>query len=308
MEDIMKKIVWVDCRQKEPRIAKIKQTLQKIFKEDYSHYKGMPFGEIYDDQQNLKPGVNQEIKLFVLHWGNQEVPGFVHDYSKRCEECIPIILYSGGSKDEIEQANKKLQSVKIIPVDMFLYNIDTAMKKVKKALKNNSSIDIIWFWEKEPPTSQLLSFSLLKHGIAQLFLPIAIDLQGISEVLLEQKDKEKARKYFEECFGKSGRNNKRKRFSIFLKELPKIVNSSELEKDYKNKVLEEIKNFLPKQNPYINYLKDSIEKGFDDLTDYLLDVRDKNGKSFHDWFSDILKILDKLSENLQKSKTGRLNE
>lgn len=140
------------------------------------------------------------------------------------------------------------------------------------------------------------TFSLLKHRIAHLWLPLDIDLQGIQEVLFEQKDKEKAKEYYEKCFGKR-KGRKRKRLQDNFGKVSEMVNSAELPEDKKKEVLDAIILFLS-EYPDINELNDSIKKGFNSLKIYLNEVEKKRKKSFHDWFCALDKCLDSLREKI----------
>ena len=77
------------------------------------------------------------------------------------------------------------------------------------------------------------TFPYLTHQIARLFLPLDIDLQGISEVL-KRNDEKQARQYYEEAFG----NNGRMRLESKIDEAKNLIKELPVPNDKKNYILQ----------------------------------------------------------------------
>lgn len=175
--------------------------------------------------------------------------------------------------------------------------------------------NLVAYLQRPAIISNLLS--ILKHRIAHLFLPIDLDLQGITEVLYSQKDEGKAKEYFIEAFSK-------KKLCQKLKEAKKIVNGDksasedmlkkgikgvvgvdsikdEEQKKSVKEILEQIESLLNNDTD-INKLAEIINKdnnnGFRDLEGYLKEVKEGKKKSFNDWLCALDDCLDRFREAL----------
>jgi len=107
------------------------------------------------------------------------------------------------------------------------------------------------------------TFPYLTHQIARLFLPLDIDLQGISEVL-KRNDEKQARQYYNEAFGNNGKDiveSKIDEAKNLIEELPvpndkkkyilQLFEDNELKKVKKAlQNWDETKKMLQQQNPF----------------------------------------------------------
>jgi len=120
---------------------------------------------------------------------------------------------------------------------------------------------------------------LLAHRIAHLFLPLDIDLQGISEVL-KRNDETQVEEYYEEAFGNSGRM----RLESKINEAKKFIEELPVPNDKKNKILQLLRdNELEK-------LKDALQNW--NKTKKML----QKDNPFHSWFCSLIKCLESLRE------------
>ena len=120
---------------------------------------------------------------------------------------------------------------------------------------------------------------LLAHRIAHLFLPLDIDLQGISEVL-KRNDETQVEEYYEEAFGNSGRM----RLESKINEAKKFIEELPVPNDKKNKILQLLRdNELEK-------LKDALQNW--NKTKKML----QKDNPFHSWFCLLMKCLESLRE------------
>jgi len=125
------------------------------------------------------------------------------------------------------------------------------------------------------------TFPYLIHQIAGLFLPLDIDLQGISEVLKRNNEKH-AEEYYNEAF----RNNGEQRVKEKIEEAKKLI------KEFPRAEESEISKFLD-NNDQLEEVKDNLQNW--DETKELL----QQGNPFHSWFCELMNCLKNLREQYE---------
>jgi len=121
-------------------------------------------------------------------------------------------------------------------------------------------------------------FAFITNQIAHLFLPLDIDLQGISEVL-KSNGEDQAKRYYDQAFRNSGGQrleNKIKEAKDLIKEFPR---------DKKRKIFKFLDN-----NGQLKKVKKALQNW--DETKELL----QEENPFHSWFCSLMKCLENLRE------------
>jgi len=197
--------------------------------------------------------------IFVIHWGREprdKSEKYTENFRKWIKKCSNndtdfLVTYWTTQIGEDRQLIEKLKKGNFDEI-----NFQEILQRYQNRAKNLTE---------------------LLHRIAYLFLPLDIDLQGISEVL-KREDKTQAKEYYKEAFGNNGKGivqNKIKEAEKLIKELPddkrndifKLFKDDELERVKKSlENWEGTKQLLQKENP------------------------------FHSWFCKLMKCLKNLGE------------
>ena len=248
--------------------------LKEEFKQPPSEAKPEHFWEI------------QDINLIFLHRNNREAKKF---FDSMCKQKNTII-FTGGYEPlswELVQDRhfflKGIETWKEVDISSFIR--EWGNKQYKTLPPYELLVPVIKF------------FSLLKHRIVHIFLPMDIDLQGIVEVLNpefkppEGKTREEwAKKYYKEAFGDE---NPKDKFEDKIKVALKEINKANLKDETKNN----LKNIFMSNS--IKELKEQLNGDFDTIKKWASNPQDN---PFHRWFcslmEDLKRELSKLNEGL----------
>jgi len=223
----------------------------------------------------------------------------------------------------IKDKLKKQKNINITFVQQYSSSMEgyDKVQKLAQAVRTSSfekEFDDVWdFFVKKPPiemSGAIRRLSILKHRIAHLFLPIDIDLQGLTETGFKQE-------YWDEVVEawKGGKA------LDTLRRARQLLYGTGDDQDTVEKIVEEAKRYAPEE------VKGGVDQAWQSLSQLLPNVEEhpnaelhqiltdlgcrekrddvqgkcqKGPNPFHQWFVQLIEALDELRDAIEQAEGG----